>query len=233
MKSYAAEFKLIDRGFRNTLVLIPGWATDYRIFGNLDLGYNYLLPVRFSPFDFAGVLRAELRKRGIAKISLFGYSLGGFLAAGFCAQNAEMIDELILVSIRKRYDLPALEQVKERLSKNKRAFLREFYAACFSPADKKESLWFRERLLGDYIKTADTDYLFEGLNYLANAEINPVFLEGVEKIRIFHGTDDKIAPLGEPEEIKSKLPQAEFVSLEGAGHLVFLSPYFRQRFLNG
>ena len=46
MISRKSEFKLIDRGFKDTILLIPGWAADYRIFDSLDLEFNYLLPMK-------------------------------------------------------------------------------------------------------------------------------------------------------------------------------------------
>jgi len=52
----------------------------------------------------------------------------------------------------------------------------------------------------------------------------------VKKIKIFHGTEDTIAPLGEAEELGSRLPQAEFIRITGAGHCPFLSRKFRDVF---
>ena len=42
----SVKFKYIDRQKPETAVLVPGWATDYRIFDTLDLDYNYLMPGR-------------------------------------------------------------------------------------------------------------------------------------------------------------------------------------------
>ncbi len=137
MNSQISEFSYIYRGFKEAIVLIPGWATDYRIFSNLDLNYNYLLPVRFNPLDFKKKLSKELDKRGINKISMLGWSLGGFLAVEFFSDNPERIDKLILISIRKRYDSKNLEDIAFKLKKNKKAWLYKFYLDCFSKKDKK------------------------------------------------------------------------------------------------
>jgi len=52
MISLKSEFRFFNRGFKDTLVLIPGWATDYRIFNSLDLSYNYLLTTKLYHFNF-------------------------------------------------------------------------------------------------------------------------------------------------------------------------------------
>ncbi|MBU0880591.1 MAG: alpha/beta hydrolase [Candidatus Omnitrophica bacterium] len=76
-----SKFKLISTpGAKDTMLLIPGWATDYRIFNNLNIKYNYLLPVEFSPFMFSEDLLAAMKENGIKKISVLGWSMGGFIA---------------------------------------------------------------------------------------------------------------------------------------------------------
>jgi len=112
MISQVSKFKLLDRGFNDTLVLIPGWATDYRIFSALDLDYNYLMTDKFYPFNFNAELAGFLNKERIDKVSLFGWSLGGFLAGGFALKNPDRINELILISIRKKFERAALEEIK-------------------------------------------------------------------------------------------------------------------------
>src|SRR3989338_10238336 len=137
MISAKSKFKAVNRGFKDTIVLVPGWATDYRIFYNLDLNYNYLLPVDFSPAGFADSLSEFLDTLSIGRVSLFGWSQGGFLASDFASHNAGKINELVLAGIRKRYDCKALEEIKLKLTKNKKAFLYKFYLDCFSAADKE------------------------------------------------------------------------------------------------
>ena len=66
----------------------------------------------------------------------------------------------------------------------------------------------------------------------SNAEMNHGSLSGVRKIRIFHGAEDRIAPLEEALEIKSSLAHAEFICMNGTGHLLFLNPDFKER-ING
>ncbi len=230
MISAESKFKVVKRGFKDTIVLVPGWAADYRIFDSLELNYDYLLPVDFSPANFVDSLSVFLDTLSVGRVSLFGWSQGGFLASDFASRNAEKVNELILTGIRKRYDRESLERVKLKLKKNKKAFLYKFYFDCFSTADNEGCKWFRSRLLKEYLDNMSVEQLIEGLDYLSSAMINTEALSGIKKIRIFHGSKDRIAPFNEALEIKSCLPQAEFIRVEGAGHLLFLNPDFKEKF---
>jgi pimeloyl-ACP methyl ester carboxylesterase len=225
-----SEFKFTDRGFKDNLVLIPGWATDYRIFDRLELDYNYLLTTRLNPFDFNQALLRKLDKLKLNAVAVLGFSLGGFLAAEFAAEFPERISELILLGIRKRYPPEILENIKCAILKNRRVWLYKFYINCFSRLDLPGLGWFKQSLLKEYTEKFSLNELVDGLNYLAGQAFVPKSLAKIKKIKIFHGDQDKIAPLEEAREIKSDLPQAKFILLEDIGHLSFLNPGFRARF---
>jgi len=231
MISQVSEFKLLDRGFNKTIVLIPGWASDYRIFNALDLDYNYLLPVGFNPFNFERDLKGLLDKESIGKISLFGWSMGGFLASDFSSKNPDKVDELVLVSVQKKFSPELLEDIKIKLKENKRAFLYKLYFNCFSKEDKEGLDWFKEHLLMSYIDELKLEDLLRGLDYLSQTQINPEALTGIKRIRIFHGQDDIVAPFDAARQIKLELPQAEFICLPGIGHTPFLNRQFKEKFL--
>lgn len=226
----SASFKLKERGFKDTLVLIPGWAADYRIFGRLNLDYNYLSPIGGPLFDFSARLLESLNKKSIAKVSLFGWSLGGFLGAEFAVKHPAKVNELILLGIRRKHDNPALKEIKARLIKNKKAFLYKFYLECFSDTEKEGLFWFKKNLLKDYINRFRLKDLIGGLDYLSKAGIAPESLAKIEKLRVFHGLEDKIAPVKEVQEMESRLPEADFVYMPGTGHLPFMAKDFALRF---
>jgi len=233
MLSLKSGFNFRNRGFKNTLVLIPGWATDYRIFDVLKLDYNYLLATSLCPSDFNQALRNQLDQFEINKVSVFGFSLGGFLGSEFAAKFPERISELILLGVRKCYAPKILEGIKYEIQKNSRPWLYKFYLNCFSGADREGLSWFKKNLLKEYTHNLKLNELIWGLDYLSSHAITPGSLSKIEKIRIFHGSEDLIAPISEALEIKSDLPQAKFVCLRGAGHISFLNPVFRERFYAG
>ena len=75
-----SKFKYEPKGAEGAILLIPGWATDYRIFSGLDIGYNILLPVEFSPFGFCKGLLDAMDDNHLKKISILGWSMGGYIA---------------------------------------------------------------------------------------------------------------------------------------------------------
>ncbi len=226
-----SEFKFIDRGFKDLLVLIPGWATDSRIFSGLNLDYNYLLTTSLYPFDFKKALFDKIEKT--EKVSLFGWSLGGFLAAEFAQDYPQKINELILLSIREKFEAKGLEDIKLKLNKNKNTYLYKFYRECFYGNGEEAFNWFKENLLNEYLEKIELKELIFGLNYFASTAICPADLMSLAKIKIFHGKEDQIVSLEEAIKIKSKIPHAEFICLEDAGHLPFLSTQFRKWFYHG
>ena len=216
--------KYVDRGHLDTLVLIPGWANDYRIFAALDLKFNYLLPLNSSPVTFEKDLLAALKENNIREISLFGHSMGGFIATEFASKHRDLIKEIILVGIRKRYPAAGLTEVRNNLKKNKKGFLYKIYAQSFSNAE--DMSYFKKNLLKAYCEGLDVDDLLRDLDYLEDTEIKGELLNGAKKITIIHGQHDRIAPIEEAIDIRNSLPHAKFVRVEGAGHIPFLKKDF-------
>ena len=214
------SFKYLDRGSNKTIALIPGWATDYRIFDSLNLEFNYLLPFNFSPFAFEDNLLNALKERRIDKVSLLGWSLGGFLAAEFAAKYPNLVEELVLISIRKKYKKKDIAGIKELLKKSKRGYLYKFYTQCFS--GRKSLSWFKKNLLKTYCEEFDLEYLLGTLDYLGKAKINTQGLAGVERIKIIHGESDRIAPINEGREVQEAITGAELITIENSGHIPFL-----------
>lgn len=233
MISQASEFKLLDRGFKENLVLIPGWATDYRVFSDLRLDYNYILPIRLCAFDFQESLKNFLGKKSIDKISLFGWSLGGILASGFASHNPGIINKLIILGVRNNYDRKELEGITKKLHKNKKAYLYRFYLECFSDMDKEGLSWFKKNLLKKYLEELRQEDLLIGLEYLLKVKIEPLLLSFLRDILIIHGTEDKISPFSEALQLKSEIPHSELICMHGLGHLLFLNSAFNQNFING
>ncbi|MDP3803944.1 MAG: alpha/beta fold hydrolase, partial [Candidatus Omnitrophota bacterium] len=179
------EFKLVARGFRGTILLIPGWATDYRIFADLDIGFNYLLPLKFSPFDFEEGLQKAMEEYKLKKISMLGWSMGGFIASEFASRHRDSVDEIIFVSVRQKYDPAEIKDIKAYLGKNCRGFLYKFYDGCFSEFERDRFGWFKKKLLKDYINQMSVPILLEGLDYLSGRQFDTGGLRG-QKVKFIH-----------------------------------------------
>jgi pimeloyl-ACP methyl ester carboxylesterase len=225
-----SKFKLVNTpGAKDTMLLIPGWATDYRIFNALNINYNYLLPVEFSPSIFCEDLLAAMEANGIKKISVLGWSMGGFIACDILSKYRDRVNEVIFVGVRRRYEKANNEKIKILLIKDRKAFLYKFYNDCIS-VDSEAYKWFRAYLLKDYLESMKLDYLLDELDYLSEHQIEPKYLEGV-KVTFVHGRKDRIAPIEEAMVLKEALPQARFISIEDAGHIPFFTQEFNRLFL--
>ena len=230
MKLPDSKFKFVDRGELETLVLIPGWATDFRIFEDLDLKFNYLLPVSFSPFNFSEGLLPAMKENRLRKVSLFGWSLGGFVASDFAAGYKDKVKEVILLSVRKRYEREAIEKVRAYVKGNRKGYLYKFYLSFFSEKERESFLWFKKHLLNDYLFRMKSKALFAGLDYLLEAQLNPQDLQGL-RLKFIHGREDAIVPVSEVSTLlKDVLPHAEYIFLKDAGHIPFMAPNFRKVF---
>jgi pimeloyl-ACP methyl ester carboxylesterase len=222
-----SQFRLFDRGYEETIALVPGWGTDYRIFSRLDLRANYLVPVSMALDGFADDLSQALDELSFSQISLVGSSLGGFMAARFANLYPDRVSGLTLVGIRRRYDPASLEEVAERLRRNKKAFLYKFYRSCFSLRDAQGLQWFKDNLFSDYVKTMTEESLLEGIEYLASAALDTLPRDFTATI--FHGTEDAVAPFPEALEI-ARNNGARFIPLDGLGHIPFFNSAFHTMF---
>lgn len=213
------KFKYIDRGFEKTLVFLPGWASDYRIFATIDLSYNYLHVIDYYPQNIIDDLSVELNRLRLDEIDLYGYSLGAFKALDFALANLEKVDSIYLHALRKRYGLAEIKYVKDNLLKNKTAYLRGFYKASF--ASRANMSWFKNELLSKYCESFNLDYLLETLEDLATCSVSVDKLRKLKNVKIFHGAKDSIAPLREIEKISNEA-KVSLLVFEEAGHAVFL-----------
>jgi len=220
-------FRFVDRKKKEHLAFIPGWGFDGRVFANLDLPYNYYFFDDADITKFEDELKKILPENNIERISIFGWSQGAFEACNFASKNPGIVEEIILVSVRKRYEKENLNYIKKHILKNRTAFMCKFYRQCFCAEDQYS--WFKIALLKDYLDKMSTEMLVEGLDWLGQVEIRPELLKGLKCIKIIHGKEDKVAPVEEAVWIANSLPQAELITFEEAGHLPFLQPGFEKR----
>lgn len=222
-------FKFIDRKRQKTLVFIPGWAFDCRVFETVDMPYNYLFFESRTIADIEKGLEDCLRQRDLKKISLFGWSQGAFAASSFAAGHGDIVDEVILVGAKRRYEESALEAVKGLLKKGRRGYLHSFYKECFSPEETDCYAQMRKTLLKDYMETLPLEGLMAGLDWLCGRQIDAGCLKDMTGVKFIHGTDDRIAPIGEARSIAGDMPLAKFIAFERSGHLPFLREDFTTR----
>ncbi len=226
------RFKIVDRGFKKSILLVPGWATDHRIFEKLDIPFNYLLPENTSPGNFGDLPDDVPDKIKSSGISVLGWSMGGFIASELISRYPALFDEGILVSVRRRYDENDIVRIRGYLRKNTRAYLYRFYDSLFSASEDGNKKWFKESLLNEYSGDPDSLHLFDGLDYLAGRELKYGSLDG-SKIIFVHGENDKIAPIEEARLVAALTRPAKLVSIKDACHFPLLTEEFKDIFKVG
>lgn len=217
------DFEQVARGYGRHLALLPGWGFDASIFAGLDLPYDYVRPQGLPSPDLPEGLHAFLGRRKIRNITLFGWSMGAYLALDFYARYPSLVDALLLVSLRRAFPEEEVEAEAQALIQNQTAALKRFYRRCFL-GQAADYTRFVAELEEAYLAQWDLVELLSGLNYLKGKIVDLTGWSGCP-VRIFHGgkdvicTLDQIAPL--PGDVALEV-------LPWLGHLPFLASDFGQ-----
>ena len=202
--------------FQNTVILLPGWATDSRVFRTEGIKENILTLDCADPFAIEQTLLALLEKHALSRVTLVGYSMGGFAAAAFAKAHPERVASLVLCGIRRRYLPKQIAFVKKQIVADKDAYLRAFYSQAFADAAARAE--FDATLRDDYLRLFSCDDLDRGLDYLAQAAIECDALKDIPTTSV-HGRLDTIAPLAEAEAIAAE-SGARICVYDDVGHMV-------------
>ena len=208
------------------MVLLPGWATDGRIFDGVLPGVTAVTTGPLRPDRFSRRLAAFLDSAARGPVTVVGWSLGGFLAAEFAREYPDRVRRVVLVGIRREYPEGDVEAVLRSLSADPGGCLSGFYTRCFYPSQLPAYRRFRGRLQAAYLREMDGGALREGLSYLASARLSRETLPACP-VAIVHGEEDVVAPLAEAEGVARETGNATFHPLPGAAHAAFLADGFR------
>jgi 2-succinyl-6-hydroxy-2,4-cyclohexadiene-1-carboxylate synthase len=171
-----------------------------------------------------------LRLRGVESYSLYGYSMGGRIAAGMALVSPEMIENLVLESSSFGIDD---EREREERYKNDLALFE-------GVTHRKDFLQFLKKWYGmDMFKTLENDMRnslvikrsgndvreLEEAMKIMSAGNQPCFLHELAKrglnISYIYGTED-LKYRKEAEKAKGRIPGMKLFPVEGASHNVHL-----------
>ena len=220
------EFSVVGGGGDPSVVLLPGWGTDGRIFDGALPGVTAVTTGPLRPEGFSRRLAAFLDRTARGPVTVVGWSLGGFLAAEFARENPDRVRRVVLVGIRRAYPEGDVAGVLRSLSADPGSCLSGFYAQCFYPSQMPAYRRFRAGLQAVYLREMDDDALREGLSYLAGARLSGQTLPACP-VAIVHGEKDVVAPFAEAEGVAREGGSATFHPLAGAAHAAFLADGFR------
>jgi pimeloyl-ACP methyl ester carboxylesterase len=211
----------LNRGYNRTLLMVPGWGFDERVFERLSLPYNYL---RYTSSDMAGLEDAVLAG-GYGTLDMLGWSQGGVALAGLAARYPDMVTQLILVGVRPAYPSEGLDEIRGLLTRSTGTYLKCFYKACL---DKADLLWFKQTLQKAYLARFTLDDLTSGLDWLAQVQLDVAALQNIASVTLVHGAEDQVAPVHEARALAAQWPQARYCEVPEAAHAVFLHPAFSE-----
>jgi pimeloyl-ACP methyl ester carboxylesterase len=219
------EFTVVGEG-DPSMVLLPGWATDGRIFEGVLPGVTAVTTGTLRPDRFSRRLAVFLDRAARGPVTVVGWSLGGFLAAQFAREYPDRVRRVILVGIRREYPEGDVAGVLRSLSADPGGCLSGFYAQCFYPSQIPAYRRFRAGLQAAYLREMDGGALREGLSYLASARLSRETLPACP-VAIVHGEKDVVAPFAEAEGVAREGGNATFHPLPGAAHAAFFADGFR------
>jgi pimeloyl-ACP methyl ester carboxylesterase len=120
-------FRNGNDGRRSELVIVPGWAFDWRAFERLELPLECAYHVGEKPQEFSTKLRDWRPTQCRKFISLLGWSMGAYAVADFAVSHPDMVDQVILVAARHRCVPQDIERIRTLVHTKRKAFLRKFY----------------------------------------------------------------------------------------------------------
>ena len=167
--------------------------------------------------DLAGLLDAQ----HLARVTLVGLSMGGYLAFAFWRKYAGRLQALVLADTRAADDTEATRKGREELARRAEAeglapVVATQLPRLLSPVAPPElQEWVR-----DMIEEATPQGVAGALRAMAARPDSGDVLARIEcPALVIAGGDDAVTPPTEMATMAGRIPGAEFATLPGAGHL--------------
>lgn len=212
-------FPLDGRMWRDTAAALAGKcrviAPDMRGFGTSDLGQG-----QGSIADMADDVAALMDDLGIAKATVGGLSMGGYVSLAFAARHRDRLEGLILADTRAAADSDAARAGRAEAlalvqSHGVAVFVERQLAVLLSPA-ASEAVRDRVRAIG----RQTPDAVCAGIRALRDRPDRRSELASIAcPTLVIVGSDDKISAREEMAEIAGAIPGARLAEIAGAGHL--------------
>jgi 3-oxoadipate enol-lactonase len=241
--SGGVQLATFERGRGRPIVMINGlgasahdWgptveqlATRARVitFDNRGAGASTAPADPFTLEQLADDTAAVFAAYGLTSAYLVGYSMGGMIAQILAATRPELVERLVLMAthMNSKTAIPSTLQVqaamfpKETLSREE--LVRGMYSVFVTPEFLARQRDTFERMLA--VRMAN---LIPRLAWQLQLQaiVQSDRTGRVRAIRaptlIIHGRDDPLIRFGEGEKLRDLIPGAQFVALDGCGHMV-------------
>ena len=197
-------------------------ARGYRALAWDQPGYGGTQPV--DPYDLEQMATALKRRIGDEPAILVGHSMGGFVAQEAYARFPECVRALVLCFTSAAFGGGGSD------------FARQFIAARIAPLDDGKTMAEIAARLMPSMRGSRSDPAGLALAERVMAAVPPeTYRKAVRLLTTFDrreqlahirvptllvaGSDDRVAPAAAMERMAQKIPGAEFVLLDGCGHL--------------
>lgn len=178
--------------------------------------------------DFlADTVADGLRALGIARCTLVGHSMGGYVALAFCERHPEMLDGLVLLSSTPNADTEEKAANRRReialVREGKKDALARVAPEGGFAAENRTRMKDDIEDLTEQVFVTEDDGIVALLNgMIARKDQNEMLRQSkVPQLFIF-GRKDNYIPVETAEALAAAHPQARVVWLENSGHMGFL-----------
>lgn len=190
-------------------------APDMRGFGASDVGDGH-----HSIADMADDVAALMDHLGLAKATVGGMSMGGYVSLAFAARHRDRLEGLILADTRAAPDSDAARAARAGAltlieTEGVALYVERQLAGLLSPA-ASEAVRNQVRTLGQQ----KPDGVCAGIRALRDRPDRSAELAAITcPTLVIVGRDDKISPPAEMAEIARAISGARLTEIPGAGHL--------------
>lgn len=170
---------------------------------------------------------AAVRALGIARCTVVGHSMGGYVALALCERHPDLLDGLVLLSSTPNADTEAKAENRRREialveAGKKDALARVAPAAGFAEQNRGRMKDYIEDLTEQVFVTEDEGIVALLRGMIARKDRNELLRTTRVPVLFILGRCDPYIPSDAAEAMVAVHPEAEVVWLENAGHMGFL-----------
>jgi pimeloyl-ACP methyl ester carboxylesterase/DNA-binding CsgD family transcriptional regulator len=174
---------------------------------------------------WVGDLEAVVDAMGLERFALLGVSQGAAIAVAYAARHPDRVSDLVLYGGYARgrrfrgqdEEEDAIVGAIRAGWKTPNPALRKVFGALFLPNGTPEQMGWYENLLWRTTTAATTIGLFRARGGLNVCELSP---QVRARTLIMHARDDRVVPVEEGRLLATLIPDARFVLLESANHIL-------------
>ena len=175
----------------------------------------------------ADVVKDTLDALGIARCTLVGHSMGGYVALAFCEKYPERLDGMVLLSSTPDADTDEkkenrLREIKLVEAGKKDALARVAPEAGFAPENRPRMRDEIEDLVEQVFVTEDEGIAALLRGMIERPDRNEMLRRSAVRQLFIFGKHDGYIPLEKAEALAAAHPQARIAWLEHSGHMGFL-----------